>query len=122
MGRDRPSRRVVGARRTVVGSSCSWQLSFRREGQKRTRIKALHRELEQVDGTYALVESGSTTRLLHRLNGRGDDGQHAHVHVHASGFHQRGCAYANALPRSLTCHRRESVYDVDHRARARASE
>ena len=60
--------------------------------------------------------------LLHRLNGRGDDDQHAHVHVHASGFHQRGYAYANALPRPLTCHPRESVCDVDHRARARASE
>ena len=68
-----------------------------------------------------LVESGHDP-LLHRLNGRGDDDQHAHVHVHASGFHQRGYAYANALPRPLTCHPRESVCDVAHRARARASE
>ena len=42
----------------MVGSSCSWQFSFRREGQNRTRLRALHRELEQVDGTYALRESG----------------------------------------------------------------
>ena len=38
------------------------QFSFRREGQKPTRHQALHRELEQVDGTYALRESGEAYR------------------------------------------------------------
>jgi hypothetical protein len=42
----------------MVGSSRSWQFSFRREGQSELGIKALHRELEQIDGTYALRESG----------------------------------------------------------------
>jgi hypothetical protein len=46
----------------MVGSSCSWQFSFRREGQKRLGIKALHRELEQVDGRYTLRESGEANR------------------------------------------------------------
>jgi hypothetical protein len=31
------------------GDRCSWQFSFRREGQKRLGIKALHRELIFLD-------------------------------------------------------------------------
>ena len=51
-----------GSRRAVVGSRCGWQSRFRREGQKRARNKALHRELEQVDRTYTLQESGEAYR------------------------------------------------------------
>jgi hypothetical protein len=42
----------------VVGSSCSWQFSFRQTVKGALGIKALHCELEQIGGTYALRESG----------------------------------------------------------------
>jgi hypothetical protein len=42
----------------VVASSCSWQFSFVEKVKSELGIKALHRELEQVDATYALRESG----------------------------------------------------------------
>ena len=57
MGRERsPWDESVEPGRTVVGSSCSWQFSFveKVKGEKRG-IKALHRELEQVDGMYVRV-------------------------------------------------------------------
>jgi hypothetical protein len=62
MGRGRSPGWVGSARRTVVGSSCRWQFSFRREGQKRPRHQSADRDLEQVDGTYALRESAEAYR------------------------------------------------------------
>jgi putative transposase len=48
MGRGSASGRAGGARRSLVGSNCSCQFGFRREGQKRLGIKAVHRKVERA--------------------------------------------------------------------------